>query len=340
MTFRLPIEQFDLNVGERGQKRSIELWVETGLGESVTLPVLQVTGTTSGPSLLILAGVHGDEYEGVETILRLYDSLNPNKVSGAVTLIPTANPLAYRGGTRTTPEDGLNMARVFPGDPEGAPTERLAFHLHHRFIAKASFLLDLHSGGTDYAVAALVGYNHNERTELGRKSRAAAEAFGSNLLWAHPEIAPGRTISSALQLGIPWLYTETYGGRRVRREDAELFLAGTVRLMRHLGMLQPEAAAEPLEQNEIVTVYSDGNFDASAVSEADGFFVPAVDLNALVKEGDRIGTIYGLNGLPLQEVLAGTSGLLVMIKGTPVVKKGEPLYMLAATEFNSSSTLF
>ncbi|KIL40342.1 hypothetical protein SD70_13935 [Gordoniibacillus kamchatkensis] len=37
-------------------------------------------------------------------------------------------------------------------------TERIAYELHHRFLANADFLLDLHSGGTHYAVSTLVGY--------------------------------------------------------------------------------------------------------------------------------------------------------------------------------------
>ncbi|WP_158289487.1 succinylglutamate desuccinylase/aspartoacylase family protein [Paenibacillus flagellatus] len=334
MAVRMEINRYDMKSRVPGTKRSFELLADVGLDEPLTMPVLQVDGVRDGNTLLVLASVHGDEYEGVETALRLFRDLPPEKLAGTVVLVPAANPLAYRGGARVTPEDGLNMARTFPGNPEGTPTERIAYELHHRFIARSDFLLDLHSGGTHYAVSALVGYYHDDGSDVGRRSRAAAESFGAPLLWAHESVAPGRTVSSALALGVPWLYTEAYGGRRVRRDEAELFYAGALRLMRHLGMLEADdagkeaglpPAAAPLR------VYGDGNFDGSETAGADGFFLPSAALGTIVRPGDAIGDICGLDGDVRETVRASREGLLVMIAGTPTVRRGEPLFMLAET---------
>ncbi|WP_284639286.1 succinylglutamate desuccinylase/aspartoacylase family protein [Paenibacillus silviterrae] len=330
----MPITSFQWNKNIRSVKRSFQLVLgSSSEGEDGTLNVLEIAGEEDGPALLVLAGVHGDEYEGIETILRLYHSLSPKALRGSLLMIPASNPYAFQGGTRVSPVDGANLARVFPGNTQGTPTERLAYELHHRFIASSDFLLDLHSGGTHYAVASLAGYYHNEQTVYGQKCRKAAEAFGSELLWAHPEIGSGRTVSSAQALGIPWLYTEAYGGRRIRSEDSLLFFNGAMRLLRHLKMLaNPDqwiiAPDPPMRR----TIYSDGNFDNSALSEADGFFIPAVSLLTKVNQGDRIGTIYGLDGAELHNVTAAEEGLVVMLLGTPVVRKGEPIYLLAALE--------
>ncbi|MDF2715048.1 MAG: putative deacylase, partial [Paenibacillus sp.] len=161
MAVRMEIEHYDAKAAVPGTKRSMTLMADIGLEQPLELPVLRIDGAAAGPALLVLAGVHGDEYEGVETILRLYRDLRPEQLAGTIILVPQANALSYRGGTRISPEDGVNMARAFPGNPEGTPTERIAWHLHHRFIAHADFMLDLHSGGTHYAVSTLVGYYHN-----------------------------------------------------------------------------------------------------------------------------------------------------------------------------------
>lgn len=354
MTIRMELQQYEAKAVSRGTKRYLECMAGIGLEEPLAIPVLQVDGAAAGPVLLVLAAVHGDEYEGVETVLRLYRSIRPERLAGSVIMIPAANVLAYRGGTRSTPEDGVNLARAFPGNPAGTPTERLAYHLHHRFIAQADFLLDLHSGGTHYAVSTLVGYYENEASETGRRSRAAAEAFGAELLWAHSDIAPGRSVSSALELGVPWLYTEAFGGRRIRREDAEMFYTGALRLMRHLGMLEAvadepanEAGADAAQGDPAtvktgvapepsgvppVRIYGDGNFDGSETAEADGFFIPAVSLNALVRTGDKIGAVCRFDGLELHEVRASRDGMVVMLAGTPPVRAGDPLFLLAWTE--------
>ncbi|GAA3409135.1 M14 family metallopeptidase [Paenibacillus hodogayensis] len=358
MAFRMDIDRYDVRAAVPGTKRSFELNVDIGTGVPLTLPVLQIDGAKPGKTLLVLSGVHGDEYEGVETVLRLYRELEPERLTGSIVLVPQANPLSYRGGTRTSPEDGLNMARVFPGQLEGMPTERIAWQLHHRFIAKADFMLDLHSGGTHYAVSTLVGYYHNDRTELGRRCREAAEAFGIELLWAHESIAPGRSVSSALELGVPWLYTEAYGGRRIRREDADAFLEGAYRLLRHLSMLAPDAhrpseaadhggdageetaaaaaAADTGQgrgmQPALRRIYGDGNFDGSETAEADGFFIPGVPLSSAVEAGTAIGAIYGFDGQELHRVVAARAGVVVMLPGTPAVRKSEPLFMIAPTQ--------
>jgi predicted deacylase len=322
---------FDWNQYERGTKGSSSLTFRVHPDTDLTLPVLQITGEKEGPSLLVFASIHGDEYEGIDTILRLYNQLSPQDVIGRLVMLPTANPLAYRGGTRISPDDDVNLARAFPGNPEGSITQQLAYVLHHQFIAHADFLLDLHSGGTHYAVATMVGYYHDEHSELGQRSRAAAIAFGMDLLWAHSTIAAGRSISSAQSLGIPWLYTEAYGGRRIRQQDSDSFYTGSLRLMNHLKMLvapdQWELGKSPAS---IQTIYGDGNFDASVVSEAEGFFIPRVKLMSEVHLGDLIGTIYALSGESLQEVRAYADGFLVMMVGTPIIKRGEPIYLLAA----------
>ncbi|WJH32856.1 succinylglutamate desuccinylase/aspartoacylase family protein [Paenibacillus sp. CC-CFT747] len=179
-------------------------------------------------------------------------------------------------------------------------------------------------------MATLAGYYHAD-SELGRRSRAAAEAFGTALLWGHTDIAGGRSISSAQSLGIPWLYTEAFGGQRIRPEDSEAFFTGTLRLMRHLGMLTgPERWKLDKEPVPLKTIYGDGNFDASVVSETDGFFIPAVPLGSEVACGDKIGAIVSLTGAERQEVRAYADGYLVMVVGTPKVERGQPLYLLAS----------
>lgn len=299
----------------------------------MALSVLHISGAMSGPSLLVLAGIHGDEYEGVHTTLRLFHELSPEELRGHLMMIPAANPFAYRSKTRCSPDDGLNLARVFPGKLGGSVTERLAYELHQRFIAKSDFLLDLHSGGTQYEIAALTGYYHNEQSELGHRSREAAEAFGIPLLWGHERIAPGRSISSAHALGIPWLYTESSGGGRVRSKDAAYYYDGTLRLMHHLGMFTDSKerliAKGP---SSFQTIFGEGNFDKSAICEQEGFFIPSAALMSRLRVGDHIGSIFDLNGHLLQEVHADQTGCLVMLAGSPVVSRGDPLYLIAPYE--------
>ena len=318
----IPAELFDWDSVNPGQVKDVMLTFpcEERVGE---IPLHIVKGEEQGPTLLILAAVHGDEYDGVRTVIELIHALQPQHIRGTVLMVPVVNLPAYEEISRITPLDGKNLARAFPGSPEGSYTERLAYYLDQYILAKADFLLDLHSGAMEFSIPVLVGYYHNEEDELGRRSRAAAEAFGMETIWAHPQVGPGRTVSAAMQRGIPWLYTEASGGRRIKRAEQEQYRRGAYRLMHHLGMLLgPEAwLLEPAPAIKR-RLNGDGNFDASLLASIEGFFIPAVDLLQIVEEGDNVGSIYNIFGEELEKLGAPSFGIVVGLAEMPYVKKG------------------
>src|SRR5262249_6397038 len=85
-----------------------------------------VRGASLKPLVMIAAGVHGDEYEGPVAVAELARRLRAETMQGSVVAVPVTNPMAWRAAQRTSPDDGLNLARTFPGSPSGSPTERLA----------------------------------------------------------------------------------------------------------------------------------------------------------------------------------------------------------------------
>lgn len=323
MAERVRAEQFDLERFPRGTAQDALLTFDTAEGIEGMVPLRVVRGAEEGPTLLVLAAVHGDEYDGVRTVIELCGELRPEGLRGTTLLVPRTNVPAYEDVSRTTPLDGCNLAREFPGDPHGSYTQRLAHHLDQALLARADFLLDLHSAGMETAIPTLVGYYHNDESETGRRARAAAEAFGMDVVWAHPLVVPGRTVSAATERGIPWLYTETSGGRRVDAEGQRKYKEGAYRLMHHLGMLldpDPRLLEPPPEIR--LRLYGDGNFDVSMTSEAEGFFIPQVKLLDEVRQGDLIGSIRGLFGETLLTLTAPGDGVVVGLRTMPLVRPG------------------
>src|SRR5579864_3261922 len=150
----------------------------------VDLPVIAIAGERPGPVFMAAAGVHGDEYEGPRALWDVCDSLPPSSLSGVFVALPICNPWAFAAGSRTTPAelDGVNLARTFPGDPAGSPTQRLAAALLSFVMRlRPALFLDLHSGGVRYRFLPAVAY----RRGLGdpARSRAAVRAFGVTNLW-------------------------------------------------------------------------------------------------------------------------------------------------------------
>ncbi|MCX6586784.1 MAG: succinylglutamate desuccinylase/aspartoacylase family protein [Acidobacteria bacterium] len=206
------------------------------------IAAIAVRGAADGPTLLVSAGVHGDEYEGVRAIFETVESLDAGALRGTLLTVPVLNYPAHRAVTRHHPADGANLARQFPGRADGTASEQLAHAFSTDFLPHADFYLDLHSGGIRFAMPSMAGYEAADP-----RGRAAAEAFGAPVIWGHPVIEPGRTISAARALGIPFLYTEARGAGRIHPEDLLMMRRGITNLMRHLGMLDgaPEIPAPP-----------------------------------------------------------------------------------------------
>jgi predicted deacylase len=198
----------DLDVSQLPRGRRETDWLEVVSrpdGGDWRLPFLYVTGRADGPTLLVIAGVHGDEYEGVEAIPLIFQSVRPEALRGRLLMVPVCNAPAYESATRSSPLDGLNLARVFPGDANGSITQRIAHWVTEKLMRGADLLIDLHSGGVTYDIPTLAGY-HRSEDDLGRRSLAAARAFGAPILWGHPPpVPPGRSISAAVDLGTPWV---------------------------------------------------------------------------------------------------------------------------------------
>ena len=169
------------------------LTVPVGLDAPVRLPIMAIRAGRPGPTALLVAGVHGDEFEGVVALSTLMGSLGASVISGTIVALPVCNPFAFQGQSRTTPShiDGTNLARVFPGDASGPPTSRLAsalFTLAMRLLGEADLMIDLHSAGSRYRYGGLVGFR-DFHVPARQASEEAARHFGHPdvfRLWAIP----------------------------------------------------------------------------------------------------------------------------------------------------------
>ncbi len=291
------------------------------------LPVLAMRSTQPGPTLVVLAAVHGDEYEGVEAIPQAFAEIDPATMMGTLVMVPICNLPAYEAAQRSSPIDGLNLARVFPGKANGTVTERIAHVLSEQLFRHADFLLDLHSGGVAYNIPTLIGYLHHD-SEMGRRSRAAAEAFGAPVIWGHPMPIPaGRSLSAAMEFGVPWLYTEAPGGGSARPEDVLRFRRGIMNLMRHLGMLP----GTPEVPDSWVHLVGDGNLDIVTVAPVGGYFRATVDLLDRVKRGDLLGNMVDFFGQTTAMITAEADGVIIMLRRLHRVHVGEGLVQVTNT---------
>ncbi|HZV51045.1 MAG TPA: succinylglutamate desuccinylase/aspartoacylase family protein [Candidatus Dormibacteraeota bacterium] len=196
-------------------------------GHQLVLHVHEMESGRPGPTLGVIATIHGDEPLSIEIVRRLLQEVDLSRLRGRIRALPVANPYAYQSSTRNLPLDMSNLNRIFPGDPDGMLSEQLAHVICSHFLPGLDALVDLHSGGiwptVDYA------YIHDEGADLSR-------VFGLDLLFKGPSYA-GSLGNHARQNGIPTVVSELGGGQADNERFIGRGVRGIVNVMRHLGML-------------------------------------------------------------------------------------------------------
>ena len=292
------------------------------------LPLLVARGRRDGPRVVILGGVHGDEYEGIAGAALAWRDLNPAALRGTVVVVPTANPLACAAGSRATPVDDCNLARTFPGRRAGTVTERIAHALDQEVIAGADVLIDLHSAGQHYAMPLLVG-SYAGPDALGRRCEAAALAFGAPIYWAHPTVAPGRTLSAALDRGVPCIYAECGGGGRVRSRDLAAYRTGVRRVLAHLGALPVDPTDDP---SPPLRLRGSGDTDTALAASQDGLLVERAHVLDRVHAGAPLADLIDERGTLLETIRAPQLGIVIMARRTARVRAGDSTYLLTGAD--------
>lgn len=289
-------------------------------GSPVALPLLVVRGAGAGRTVLVSAGVHGDEFEGMAALRRLFEELPPEELSGTLVAVPVANPPAFEAGLRTNPDDRQDMARVFPGDAGGTVTEQLA-HCLTEWIGRADFYCDLHSAGQYYRMPPLAGYQLRPEPLLSAQ-RAAARAFGLPLIWGTPGL-PGRSLSAAAEQGVPSIYVEITGEGRCRPDDVAAYLRGLRNLLTHLGLLAGRVEVPPPRWVVEDDRPQAGFLQVQNRAPVGGLFEPEVDVLAEVRKGQRLGAIRDALGKVRHVVEATHTGLVVFLRTFPRVLAGD-----------------
>jgi predicted deacylase len=293
------------------------------MGPILQLPLLIVRGANPGKTIVVLAGVHGDEYEGMWAARNVFKTLDPATMSGNFVSIPVCNPPAFSARNRTSSIDGQNLARIFPGDANGTISERIAAVITEQVLPLADFLIDLHSSSTVGAMPLLVGYPEagGEQQRIGLE---AAERFGTPIVWGHPVVSPGRTLTGPHAAGIPWLYTESPSASWLDYDFAQVYANGVRNVMTYLGILPGEAPVTP----NLTRLSGEGDTDAAMTVSVSGFLRSEVRLMEQVKQGQLLGVVEDLAGRTLEELRARTDGIVIMQHMSPPVTPGTTAYLL------------
>jgi predicted deacylase len=282
-----------------------------------------------GPRILLLGGVHGDEFEGQVLLMKLLRTLDVSNVRGQLIILPAANAPAAYAGRRTSPLDDKNLNREYPGDPRGTPTEEIAFYIDSILLPRVEYLLDFHSGSlsTQFIPSAHVYYSPDE-DRFARLLRML-KVFGMPTrvvlqgLIDHDK----KVIGTCDRLGILRFASELGGGGGITVDALRRAEHGLARLLYDLGALAEPLTREAAPPIELVRRLPNQNY---VYAMASGIFEPYVALGAEVTSGQPAGAIH-FPEEPWREPSIATfedSGTVHAVRAHARTQMGDMLFML------------
>ena len=193
-------------------------------------------------------------------------------------------------GRRTSPVDGLNFNRTFPGDPRGSITEQISAFVADEIFPRADAFLDLHSGGSSLDLITSAVIEPTDDAELHRKNVAAALAFDAPATVVIGNLGDPRTsTASACRAGLITVGTEMGGGGTVSPEALAICRQGVRNVLAHLGVL-PQGQGRPAEREKQVIELPGPR--AYVFATIDGIFEPFHAKGREVRAGEPAGRIH------------------------------------------------
>ena len=296
----------------------------------IPVPIVCINGGGIGPTVLLVAGNHGDEYEGQLALAKLSRRLTHEDVRGRIIILPAANCPAVVAAKRTSPIDGGNLNRSFPGDPDGTPTQALAHYIENVLLAMADHVVDLHSGGRslNYIPCALAReYSDADRM---REAYKALDAFGApiSLIKDTPQGGDQTLLGGADRMGTHYLGTELGGAGAVSRAGLTAAEHGVARYLMAVGALDEPLTDRPAPRTAYFKVLGTDYYN---YAEEEGVFEPAFDLGEDVEAGASAGAIHSPETpwREPQQVRFRVSGKVVCQRTPGRTRRGDCLFHLA-----------
>ena len=292
---------------------------------------LTVIKNGSGPTVILQGGNHGDEYEGPIVLGEIIRDLDPALVSGRLIIVPAINLPAVEAGSRTSPIDGLNLNRTFPGDPKGSITQQLSSYVNDELFPLADAFVDLHSGGSSLSIIPSAIVEPSDNPDLSQKNRDAVFAFNAPMNVVISNFGDPRTsTAAAVRAGLVTVGTEMSGAGTVTPEAVGICRNGVRSVLDHLGVLENNDPKTLPSKKRSLHELSGPH--AYVMATQPGIFEPYQNLGDSVHAGQPAGRIHFLSDparLP-EELVHGADGIVYGRRHPGRVRSGNCCVVVAS----------
>jgi predicted deacylase len=312
-----------------GTRADLRIIVPEGSDGATFIPVTVIHGARPGKVLAVVAGVHGFEFAPILAAERIAERVDPARLAGTLVLVRIANIPGFEGRSpNVNPTDRKNLNRVFPGNPQGTQTERIADRIAREVVARSDFLMDVHSGDGAEFLDAFVGVYGGQLATDFPLALKVAHGFGfPNIvrysMETQEQIDRGRSLNrQGVAAGKPTILVEI--GQNGSREEAHVaaIVAGVENALQVLGMAEGSMREVP----QVVRLF-EGTVSVTA-SHA-GLFHPGKPRPRVLAKGEFIGTITDYTGKEVEKLYSPVDGYALYGITGPPVEAGDAVITIA-----------
>ena len=285
---------------------------------SVEVPVIIERSIKPGPVVLITAGIHGDEINGVEIVRQIISKGINRPQKGTVICIPVVNIFGFLNLRREFP-DGRDLNRMFPGTKHGSLASRFAFQFVKKILPLANFCLDFHTGGASRFNAPQIRVKRGDEQSL-KYARIFSAPFT-----IHSKTITKSYRETCAKKGIPVLLFEGGKSQDSNKDVAKHGVEGAMRILSFLEMLNPKFEY-PDAIGETVVI-ENTNWMRAKYS---GLLHIKIPCGKHVEKGEYIGTITDPYGKFRHKIKAVNTGYVININESPIVYQGDAIFHISA----------
>jgi predicted deacylase len=311
MTQTLKVGSLEAKPGEK-----VQGFLEVSNNE-FKLPVTIINGNQNGKTVAITGGTHGCEYVGIETAIRLANSIKPEEIKGKIIIVSPVNIPAFHARTyRVGPFDGKNLSSCYPGKAIGTVSEQIAYAITTNLHSQADFYLDLHNGDLHETIVPFAMHPTTGEEKIIKESKKAAGfmgvpyIFGS--IWTN-------SIGSAAEIGVPGVIGELGHSGFWSEEEVHKYTTGVKNVLIFQGVL-------PGEVQDLGPVkYFDEPGWQEMKADHSGCWYPNVKPGKHVKKGEKIGEIRDYFSNVLSECYSNKDGIILLVARSLAINEGDQL---------------
>jgi len=293
---------------------------------NVEIPVIIKRAEAPGPTVLITAGIHGDEINGVEIVRQVIAKKINKPARGTIICIPILNIFGFLNTDRAFP-DGHDLNRVFPGTKTGSLASRVAYHFTKEIVPHADYCLDFHTGGAQRFNAPQIRIepNNQELLDLANVFNAPFTVYSSNI---------GKTYRHTCgKMGIPILLFEGGKSLESNKHVVKEGVDGVMRFLHHLKMLHKSHPLPEVKHKPVIIEKS-----RWIRAQKSGLLHVKIECNKHVEKDEFLATITDPYGTMRYKVKSPNAGYIINVNQAAIVNQGDAIFHISTEKTDSSSS--